>query len=91
MSGDSMACRPGCAACCIALSITGPLPGMPAGKPAGVPCVNLDPETLLCRIWGSPEYPAVCRNFAPIRDFCGSSREEALSLIAEIERLTCPE
>ena len=85
-----MNCRPGCAACCIAISISSPIPGMPDGKPAGVVCVNLDPETCLCRIWGRPEYPNVCRNLKAEREMCGSSREEALAYLTELERLTAP-
>jgi len=84
----SQACRPGCGACCIAISISSPLPGMPDGKPAGVRCVNLDPETYLCTIWGTEEYPEVCRAFQASYEFCGSSREEAFGRIAEIEEAT---
>ena len=83
-----MKCRPGCGACCIAISISSPLPGMPEGKPAGERCVNLDPETYLCRIWGTEEYPEVCRVFQAAYEFCGSSREEAFERIAEIEKAT---
>ncbi|MFP4114444.1 MAG: YkgJ family cysteine cluster protein [Spirochaetota bacterium] len=85
-----MTCRPGCGACCIEPSISSPIPGMPNGKPAGVPCVNLDPETHLCRIWGSAEYPDVCRGLCAEPEMCGSSREHALRYLAELERLTRP-
>jgi hypothetical protein len=85
-----MDCRPGCAACCIAPSIASPLPGMPAGKPAGARCVNLDAAGL-CRLWGKPEYPAVCRAFLPQRWVCGESASEALRLIAELEVRTRPD
>jgi hypothetical protein len=81
-------CRPGCGACCIALSITSPLPGMPGGKPAGVVCANLDPDDLRCRIWGSEDYPPVCRKFLPARDVCGETREEAIRLIDVLEQAT---
>jgi Fe-S-cluster containining protein len=84
-----MDCRAGCGACCIAPSITSPLPGMPRGKPAGVRCVNLD-EDLRCRLWGTPEYPAVCRGFPPKPDVCGENAGEALALLAELERRTRP-
>ena len=80
-----MDCRPGCGACCIAPSISSPLPGMPNGKPAGVVCVNLDPDSFLCRIWGSVDYPEVCRRFRAMPDTCGSDRAEALELIARLE------
>ena len=81
-------CRPGCGACCIAPSINGPLPGMPAGKPAGVACVNLDPDSFLCRLWGSPLYPDTCRQFRAEPEVCGADRDEALGLIARLELLT---
>ena len=58
---------------------------MPGGKPAGVPCVNLLPDSLDCRLWGSPQYPALCRRFPPQPDTCGNTREEALTLIGELE------
>ncbi len=83
-----MQCRSGCGACCIAPSINGPLPGMPRGKPAGVRCVNLDPESYRCRIWGLPEYPQACRRFAPEHEVCGHSREQALELITLLESNT---
>lgn len=82
-------CRVGCGACCIAPSITSPLPGMPDGKPAGVRCVNLDAENK-CRLWGTAEYPAVCRGFRPMPDVCGENREQAMALIAELESRTRP-
>jgi hypothetical protein len=61
---------------------------MPDGKPAGVACVNLDPERHLCRIWGSPQYPEVCRQFAAEPAICGNTRAEALEIIARLEMLT---
>lgn len=84
---ESMACRPGCAACCTVISISSPLPGMPGGKPAGVSCVNLT-EARTCSLHDSPEYPAVCRNFKASRDFCGDTNEEAHRIIGELERAT---
>lgn len=82
-----MACRSGCAACCIAPSISSAIPGMPMGKPAGVPCIQLD-EQLRCKLFGLPSRPTVCGGFAPQADVCGESREQALRLIDEWERLT---
>lgn len=84
-----MDCRIGCGACCIAPSISSPLPGMPGGKPEGVRCVNLD-EGNKCRVWGTAEYPEVCRDFRPMLEVCGETREDALALIAELERRTRP-
>jgi hypothetical protein len=63
---------------------------MPDGKPAGVMCVNLDPEAYLCRIWNTPDYPAVCRGLRAEPEMCGSSREEAIAYLDELERLTRP-
>jgi uncharacterized protein len=84
-------CRRGCAACCVAPSISSPLPGMPHGKPAGVVCVNLDARTRECRIWGTPEYPEVCRAFTATTELCGASRDQALQRLAALERETQPE
>ncbi|MEE4662071.1 MAG: YkgJ family cysteine cluster protein [Halieaceae bacterium] len=84
-----MECRAGCGACCIAASIQQPLPGMPRGKPAGVPCVNLDPTSRRCRIWGQEDYPSVCRRFTPEPAVCGNQRDEALQLISAMEIATC--
>ncbi|MEP5766698.1 MAG: YkgJ family cysteine cluster protein [Halieaceae bacterium] len=83
-----MNCRPGCGACCIAASINSPLPGMPQGKPAGVVCVNLDPLSYQCQIWGTPGYPSLCAQFHPAANICGDSREEAIRLITELEIVT---
>ncbi len=83
-----MDCRPDCAACCIAASINTPLPGMPQGKPAGTMCVNLDPASRRCRIWGRADYPLACRLFVPALDVCGESREEAIRLIDALEQAT---
>ena len=83
-------CRANCGACCIAPSISSSIPGMPQGKPAGVPCVNLD-ENMRCRIFGSPERPAVCKGLQPSLEMCRSCREEALTYLEELEKLTCPQ
>ena len=89
-----MDCRPGCGACCIAQSISSPIPGMPsdgtsAGKPAGVRCIHLD-ENNLCLLYNDPRRPQVCVDFQAMPDVCGSSREEAMRLLAEMERATAP-
>ncbi|SDU33008.1 YkgJ family cysteine cluster protein [Geopseudomonas guangdongensis] len=82
-----MQCRAGCGACCIAPSISSPIPGMPEGKPAGVRCVQLDARNL-CRLFGSPERPEVCSRFVADVQVCGETREQALHLLGEWERLT---
>lgn len=84
-----MNCRPSCAACCIAPSISSPIPGMPSGKPAGVRCVQLDDE-LRCRIFGSPQRPAVCASLLPSAQMCGANRQEALLWLTQLERATGP-
>lgn len=89
-AGDSMAameCRPGCAACCTAPSISSPIPGLPQGKPAGVPCLQLD-EMLRCRLFGRPERPRVCASLTPQAEMCGTSREQAMTWLARLERQT---
>ena len=83
-----MECRTGCGACCIAPSIQTPLPGMPDGKPAGVPCVNLEPTTKRCHLWGSDDYPDLCRQFHPSLDNCGGSSAEALQILTLLEEQT---
>ncbi len=85
-----MDCRVGCGACCIALSISSSIPGMPDGKPAGVRCVQLD-DANRCLIFGKPERPSVCASLRPMEEMCGSSSQEALARIAELERLTRPD
>jgi len=60
---------------------------MPSGKPAGVRCVQLDDQHH-CRIFASEERPAVCCNFPPHPDVCGSSRAEARQLLRRWEVLT---
>jgi len=63
---------------------------MPHGKPAGVRCVNLD-ENSLCRLWGTPEYPEVCRLFPAMEDTCGGNTTEALDLLIRLEERTAPQ
>ena len=82
-----MNCRPACAACCIAPSISSAIPGMPLGKPAGVRCVQLDADDR-CLLFGRPERPAVCASLAPSAEMCGSSREQAIAWITQLERAT---
>lgn len=85
-----MECRTSCAACCIAPSIHTPLPGMPAGKPAGHACVNLDSESLRCKIWNQPNYPDLCRRFQAQKDICGEDRDQALQILLFLEEATSP-
>lgn len=62
---------------------------MPAGKPAGARCVQLD-EANRCRIFGHPERPAVCSSLAPSVGMCGSSAQQALQILTDLELCTRP-
>ncbi|KAB8307294.1 YkgJ family cysteine cluster protein [Erwinia endophytica] len=84
-----MVCRPECGACCIAPSISSPIPGMPDGKPANTPCIHLD-EQQRCKIFSSPLRPAVCAGLQPGPEMCHSHRDEAMTWLLELERLTAP-
>ncbi|MCM7620161.1 YkgJ family cysteine cluster protein [Enterobacter vonholyi] len=84
-----MDCRPDCGACCTAPSISSPIPGMPDGKPANTRCVQLS-ENNLCKIFGSPLRPKVCSGLQPTAEMCGSTREQAMTYLLELEALTAP-
>ncbi|MGE9552739.1 YkgJ family cysteine cluster protein [Erwinia amylovora] len=84
-----MECRFACGACCTAPSISTPIPGMPNGKPANTRCIQLD-EQQRCKIFTSPLRPAVCAGLKPDREMCGTSREEAMTWLLNLERLTAP-
>ncbi len=79
-----MECRPGCGSCCIAPSIHTAMPGMPHGKAAGVRCAHLN-ENNLCRLFGQLARPRFCQEFSAQEYVCGSSKEEAMQLIALLE------
>ncbi|MCW7551290.1 YkgJ family cysteine cluster protein [Endozoicomonas gorgoniicola] len=82
-----MKCRLGCGACCIAPSISSPIPGMPEGKPAEVRCVQLN-DNNLCQLFGKPERPAVCLSFQADPDLCGTSRDQAMTNLIQLEDIT---
>lgn len=63
---------------------------MPEGKPANVRCVHLT-ENYRCAIFEDPRRPIVCAQFTPEYDFCGSSREQALTLLRALEIASLPE
>ncbi|MDA8423338.1 MAG: YkgJ family cysteine cluster protein [Nitrospiraceae bacterium] len=84
--GGNLSCRTGCGACCIAPSLSSRIPGMPQGKAAGLRCIQLTLDNR-CAIYGMTHRPAVCGSFQA-SDSCGANREEALQLLAELERLT---
>ncbi len=60
---------------------------MPGGKPAGVRCIQLD-DDYRCRIFGTPERPAVCGSLKPADDMCGQTRDDALAYLIRLDRLT---
>jgi hypothetical protein len=62
---------------------------MPNGKPAGVRCIQLTDDNR-CKLYGRPERPAVCVRLRPSQEMCGQNAEEALTYLAELERLTTP-
>jgi len=80
-----MKCREKCGACCTAPSISSPIPGMPDGKPAGVPCIHLSSD-FRCLIYGDPERPKVCDQFSADPVVCGTSRDEAMILLSNLEQ-----
>lgn len=84
-----MDCRSDCGACCTAPSISIPIPGMPEGKPANTRCVQLS-DTNLCMIFGSPLRPKVCSGLQPTAEMCGSTRQQAITYLLELEALTAP-
>ena len=84
-----MNCRPHCGACCIAPSISSPIPGMPHGKPAGMRCVQLL-DDMRCAIFNDPRRPAVCAGLKPSEEMCGSTREQALAWLADLQFATEP-
>ncbi len=62
---------------------------MPDGKPAGVRCAQLDDDNL-CRLFGSPERPAVCGGLKPSMEMCGESNSHAMVWLEALERSTRP-
>ena len=62
---------------------------MPEGKPANTRSVQLS-ETNLCMIFGSPLRPKVCSGLQPTAEMCGSTREQAITYLLELEALTAP-
>lgn len=62
---------------------------MPHGKPAGVRCVQLTDDNR-CKLFGLPERPATCVRLRPGAEMCGSSAEEAMVYLGDLELLTQP-
>jgi len=82
-----MQCRIGCGACCIAPSISSAMPLHPLGKAAGMRCLHLDAENK-CSIFLASNRPLVCGGFKATVDACGSTRDEAMAILAAWEVLT---
>ena len=80
-----MKCHDPCGACCIAPSISSPIPGMPDGKPAGVKCIHLT-VNYLCLIYNHPDRPKVCDDFMADPEVCGTTRDEAMILLGDLEQ-----
>lgn len=60
---------------------------MPGGKPAGVQCIHLQRDCS-CGIY--EKRPKVCRDFKAEETVCGSSREEALEILKDLENGKLP-
>lgn len=82
-----MQCRLGCGACCIAPSISSAIPGMPDGKPAGQRCIQLNDQNL-CQLFGLPERPEVCSAFGAEEWVCGTTNQQAMTIITDLESHT---
>ena len=61
---------------------------MPEGKPANTRCVQLS-DTNLCMIFGLPLRPKVCSGSSQPPK-CGSTRQQAITYLLELEALTAP-
>lgn len=63
---------------------------MPNGKAASVRCIQLTIENR-CMIFGQSERPAFCANLQPSLEMCGNDREQAITWLSNLERLTKPD
>ena len=79
-----MECRSNCGACCVIPSISSAIPGLPNGKKSGLVCPHLDSD-YSCKIYTNPDRPKVCAEFNADILTCGSTREEALRLLTDLE------
>jgi len=66
------------------------MPKMPFGKKAGERCLHLLPD-YRCELFDQPERPAVCVSLRPTEEMCGTTRDEALAYLANLERKTRPD
>ena len=58
---------------------------MPDGKPAGIRCIHLSAD-YRCLIFDDPGRPKVCAQFKAEPEVCGTSREEAMVLLGDLEQ-----
>lgn len=58
---------------------------MPDGKPAGVACIHLSAD-YRCLIYYRADRPKVCNDFQADPEVCGTSREEAMNLLGDLEQ-----
>jgi Fe-S-cluster containining protein len=79
-----MECRANCAACCIIPSISSPSPKHPDGKQPGERCQHLTND-LKCELFDSLQRPKVCGGFKAEPLVCGTTREEAFQILAQLE------
>jgi hypothetical protein len=60
---------------------------MPAGKEAGQRCIQLD-DNNLCLLFGLAERPKVCAAFGAEEWVCGTTNEQAMLILSDLENLT---
>ena len=58
-------------------------------RSANTRCVQLS-DSNLCMIFGSPLRPKVCSGLQPGAEMCGSTRQQAITYLLELEALTAP-
>lgn len=62
---------------------------MPHGKPAGVRCIQLT-HNFQCAVFDQEERPSFCAGLQPALEMCGTSREQALLWLNNLEMVTRP-
>lgn len=56
---------------------------MPDGKPVGVKCIHLL-DDYRCALFNDPARPKVCGDFKAEKEFCGTTREEAMKILLSL-------
>jgi hypothetical protein len=62
---------------------------MPNGKPAGVRCVQLTADNR-CALFGMPGRPEICVRLRPQLSMCGTTFDEAIAILTDLEIATRP-